>query len=60
LRENSMNAAEVRELDIHELDAVSGGSARDAAAIEAYAIAHRIDALLNEKEPPAPYVPMTL
>jgi hypothetical protein len=55
-----MNAAEVRELDIHELDAVSGGSARDAAAIEAYAVAHRIDALLNEKEPPAPYVPMTL
>jgi hypothetical protein len=55
-----MITAEVRELDVHELEAVSGGSARDAAAIAAYAVIHRIDALLNEKEPPAPYVPMKL
>jgi len=55
-----MNAAEARKLEVHELDVVSGGSARDAAAIAAYAVAHRIDALLNEKEPPAAYVPMKL
>ena len=55
-----MNAAEARELDVHEIDAVSGGSARDAAAIAAYAVIHRIDALLNEAEPPAAYVPMKL
>jgi hypothetical protein len=59
-RENSMNAAEVRELDIHELDAVSGGSIRDAAAIEAYAVARRIDDLLKEEKESAPYVPMKL
>ena len=55
-----MNAAEVRDLDVHELDAVSGGTIREAAVIAAYAVIHRIDALLNEAEPPAPYVPMAL
>ena len=60
MRENTMNAAEVRYVDVHELDAASGGSARDTAAIAAYAVIHRVDALLNEPEPPAAYVPMKL
>jgi hypothetical protein len=59
LRENSMNATEICELDVHELNAVAGGSARDAACIEAYAVARQIDALLNEPEPVV-HVPMKL
>lgn len=54
-----MNATEICELDVHELNAVAGGSARDAACIEAYAVARQIDALLNEPEPVV-HVPMKL
>jgi hypothetical protein len=51
---------EKRELDISELDAVSGGSALTKAIIQAKDVIRRIDKLLNEPDEPAPYVPMKL
>ena len=58
-----MKTAEVlsiRELDVDELDTVSGGDkARDAAVIEAYKLLDQME--LDEIEvEPVPYVPMKL
>jgi hypothetical protein len=63
IEEDFMKTAEVlsiRELDVDELDTVSGGDkARDAAVIEAYKLLDQME--LDEIEvEPVPYVPMKL
>jgi hypothetical protein len=50
----------IRDLKADDLDAVSGGASRIEAIIAAILLAHRIDALLSEQDPPPPPVPMTL
>jgi hypothetical protein len=50
-----------RELDLDEVDAVSGGaSALVRALIAAYDVIHSMERTQAEPEPPAPYVPMKL